>query len=326
MSLTAAAKDELAKIVSESRADYRAEISALLRFAGGVNIVSGSIVVEAELDSALATRRLQIALVELYRTASSVVTVSGGGLRKNERYVVRVINGAEKLARDTGLIDKSGRPVRGLPPELVAGSTSACIAAWRGAFLARGSLTEPARCAALEVTAPGPESALALVGLARRLGANAKSREVRQVYRVAVRENDSIVSLLEKMGAIQSLSLWKEHRSKRSKRGEVNRLANFDDANMRRSTRAAVLAGARVRRAFEILGDDIPDHLVAAGKLRLQYKQASLEELGQLSTPQLTKDAVAGRIRRLLNMADKEAHERGIPDTESGLNSEMLES
>lgn len=326
MSLTASAKDELARVVTSSRADFRAEISAMLRFAGGIHLVAGSVVVEAELDHAPTAKRLQIALIDLYRTPSQLVVVSSGGIRKSDCYVVRVVEGAEKLARETGLLDKDGRPVVGLTPEIVSGPISACLAAWRGAFLARGSLSEPTRSSSLEVSAPGPEAALALVGMARRLGANAKSREVRSVSRVAVRENDSINTLLSKMGAVSALDSWMLKRETREKRGEVNRLANFDDANMRRSTRAAVLAGARVRRAFEILGDDIPAHLVAAGELRLKYKQASLEELGQYSEPQLTKDAVAGRIRRLLAMADKRAEELGIPDTEAGLNTESHDS
>ena len=87
----------------------------------------------------------------------------------------------------------------------------------------------------------------------------------------------------------------------------------------------AWIAGARVERAFEILGDDVPAHLLEAGTLRLKYKQASLEELGKHTNPPLTKDAVAGRIRRLLALADKVAHERGIPDTESALTLDMLE-
>lgn len=112
---------------------------------------------------------------------------------------------------------------------------------------------------------------------------------------------------------------------RREVRGTANRLANFDDANLRRSAQAAVAAGARVERAFEILGDEVPDHLIQAGKLRLEHKQASLEELGTLSEPPLTKDAVAGRIRRLLAMADKKAYELGIPDTEANLTQEMLD-
>ena len=89
---------------------------------------------------------------------------------------------------------------------------------------------------------------------------------------------------------------------RREVRATANRLANFDDANLRRSARAAVAAGARVERAMELLGEDIPDHLREAGVLRLEHKQASLEELGQLAKPPMTKDAVAGRIRRLLAM------------------------
>ena len=79
-----------------------------------------------------------------------------------------------------------------------------------------------------------------------------------------------------------------------------------------------------VDRAMEILGDEIPDHLKLAGTLRLEHKQASLEELGQLHDPVLTKDAIAGRIRRLLAMADKRAQDLGVPDTEASLTPEML--
>jgi len=40
----------------------------------------------------------------------------------------------------------------------------------------------------------------------------------------------------------------------------------------------------------------------------------------------MTKDAVAGRIRRLLALADKRASELGLPDTESTVTPEMLSS
>ncbi|MBB1020445.1 DNA-binding protein WhiA, partial [Dietzia sp. E1] len=47
--------------------------------------------------------------------------------------------------------------------------------------------------------------------------------------------------------------------------------------------------------------------------------------LGQLADPPMTKDAVAGRIRRLLSMADRKAAELGIPDTESVVTEDMLD-
>src|SRR5699024_11304158 len=85
----------------------------------------------------------------------------------------------DALARQTGLLDARGRPIRGLPPQVVSGGTCDAVAAWRGTFLARGSLTDPGRSSALEVTCPGPGAALALVGAARRLGITAKARETR---------------------------------------------------------------------------------------------------------------------------------------------------
>jgi DNA-binding protein WhiA len=141
---------------------------------------------------------------------------------------------------------------------------------------------------------------------------------------VVVGDGDAIGVLLTRLGAHESVLAWEERRMRREVRATANRLANFDDANLRRSARAAVAAAARVQRAMEILGPTIPDHLKEAGDLRINHGQASLEELGSLATPPMTKDAIAGRIRRLLAMADKRAQELGIPDTESGLSPDLL--
>lgn len=324
MAMTPAVKDELSHLDVSKTCCRKAEVSALLRFAGGLHVVGGRIVIEVEVDSGATARRLRRDLHDVYGQDGELAVVHGSGVRKGTRYVVRVLERADQLARQTGLVDGTGRPVRGLPPSVVNGAVCDAEAAWRGAFLAHGSLTEPGRSSSLEITCPGPETALALVGAARRLGLAAKAREVRGVDRVVIRDGDAIGAMLTHMGAHDSVLAWEERRMRREVRATANRLANFDDANMRRSARAAVAAGARVERALEILGDDIPDHLEAAGRLRLDHKQASLEELGALSVPPLTKDAIAGRIRRLLAMADKRAADLGIPDTEAGLPPEAL--
>ena len=325
MSLTSDMKDELARSAVPSQSAMAAEVCAILRFSGGLHLVGGRILIEAELDSSVAVRRLRAFLTSLYNVESFVVVVSGSSLRRAKRYVVRVVHRADELARLTGLVDGAGRPVRGLPATLVASGKDEAAAVWRGAFLARGSLLEPGRSSSLEITCPGPEVALAMVGLARKLGATVRSKEVRGSDRVTARDSEAISALIRALGAPATHVAWEQRRERREARGSANRLANFDDANLRRSARAAVAAGARVERAFAILGDDVPDHLRQAGELRIQFKQASLEELGKHTDPPLTKDAVAGRIRRLLAMADKVAHERGIPDTESALTLDMLD-
>ena len=277
MAMTAAVKDELARLEVTKPCCRKAEASSILRFAGGLHIVAGHIVIEAELDTGAAARRLRKDIAEIYGHSSELVVLAPSGLRKGNRFVVRVTRDGEALARQTGLIDGRGRPVRGLPPQVVSGAMCDAEAAWRGAFLAHGSLTEPGRSSALEVTCPGPEAALALAGAARRLGIAGKAREVRGVDRVVIRDGDAIGALLTRLGAHDSVLAWEERRMRREVRATANRLANFDDANLRRSARAAVAAGARVERAMEILGDDVPEHLASAGRLRLEHKQASLE-------------------------------------------------
>lgn len=318
MALTADVKAELANVVVSKTTVRAAELATILRFAGGLHLISGRIAVESELDTVELAKRVRRDLAELYGVRSELAVISASGARRTNQFLVRVLDG-ETLARQTGLLDARRRPVRGLPNRLTTGSQEELAAVWRGAFLARGSLTDPGRSAAIEVTCPGNEAAMALVGAASRLKISAKAREVRGVHRVVIRDGEAISAMLVHMGATATVVAWEELRQRREVRATANRLVNFDDANLRRSAQAAVAACSRVERAMEILRESVPDHLRYAGELRLRFRDASLDELGHHADPPMTKDAVAGRIRRLLAMADKVAIEQGIPGTDANL-------
>nr|WP_241249332.1 DNA-binding protein WhiA [Agrococcus sp. KRD186] len=312
-------KEELARVRVTRPQTKAAEVATLLRFAGGLHVISNRVAVESELDSAAAARRLARSILELYGVRAEIAKISSSSNRTSGAYLVRVIAEGETLARQTGLMDARRRPVRGLPNKVTTGSLEDLAGIWRGAFLAQGSLSDPGRSAALEVACPGNEAAMALVGAAGRLGVPAKSREVRGAHRVVIREGEPISRMLTTMGAHQTVQAWAELRQRREVRATANRLVNFDDANLRRSAQAAVAACARIERALEILGPEVPEHLAYAGRLRLENRDASLDELGHLAKPTMTKDAVAGRIRRLLAMADRSAQDQGIPGTESAV-------
>lgn len=319
MALTADVKDELARVEVSKTTVRAAELATILRFSGGLHLISGRIAVESELDSTHLARRVRRDLAEIYGVRSDVSVISASGIRKANHYLVRVVEGGETLARQTGLLDARRRPIRGLPNRLTTGTKEELAAVWRGAFLAQGTLTDPGRSAALEIACPGNEAAMALVGAAGRLKVPAKAREVRGVHRVVIRDGEAISAMLVHMGANATVLSWEELRQRREVRATANRLVNFDDANLRRSAQAAVAACARVERALEILDGDMPEHLRYAGELRLRFRDASLDELGHHSEPPMTKDAVAGRIRRLLAMADKRAEDLGIPGTDANL-------
>ena len=326
MALTTDLRYELARL-KPSRSELRlAELSVILRFTAAVHVLNGTMILEAEFDSSQLANRVKSELKELFGVDSKIDILHASGIRKSSKHLLRVLKQADLLIRQTGLYYPTGKPVRGIHSRFISDSAEVAAAVWRGALITNGSLTDPGRSSSLEISCPSNEVASSLVGLAKRLGVNgAKSREVRGVHRVVVREGDEISQLLNTIGATTIQDKWDSLRAKREVRSTANRLANFDDANLRRSAQAAVAAGARVARALEILGDDIPEHLKYAGELRLKHKQASLDELGHLSNPPMTKDAVAGRIRRLLAMADKKAEEMGIPNTEAYLSDDTAE-
>ena len=314
-SKTVAAKDELCQVLTRSAEARRAETTTLLRLAGGLVIAAGRITVDAEVDHLATALRLRKDLYEVYGSTAAVHGRPRGPHGENQ-FLVRVTHNAEHLARQTGLIDRRGRPVRGLPSHVVSGNSREVEATWRGAFLARGSLSPSGHARGMEVVCPGPESALALVGAARRLGVNARARETRGVDRVTIRDNDVIETVLERIGAPSAATAWTTHPFRPlSIASSPPPNSRLEDSNRRRSAHAAIVTAARVQRALDILGDRAPTQLADAGRLRIENKDAALEELGRQSNPPLSKDAIAGRIRRLLALADREAHRVGLPDT-----------
>ncbi|MFV0434486.1 MAG: DNA-binding protein WhiA [Leucobacter sp.] len=323
MPSTAEVKSELVRLPVQRTGERVAEVATILRLAGGLHTISGRIALEAELHTPQIVQRVRKDLAELYGVRSEAKQLPPTSARPGApQFLVRVIDG-ETLARQLGLLDQRRRQIRGLPNRLTTGAQPELAAIWRGAFLARGGITGPGRSVGLEVICPTSEVSMALVGAAGRLGIEAKGREIRGQYRVLIRDSEAIGDMLGAMGAEHARTQWTELRKARETRATANRLVNFDDANLRRSAQASVAACARVERALEILGDDIPEHLRYAGELRLRFRESSLDDLGARADPPLTKDAIAGRIRRLLAMADKEAQSRGIPGTEANLPEEI---
>ena len=309
-SMTAEVKHELCRVVERSVAVRKAEVAAFLRFAGGLRVVDGRVVVDAEADHLRIAQRVQRDLQDLYGCNAQIQHATHNGARVLGPMHVHVVKGAEELARRIGLIDHWGRPICGVPSSLLRSRGDEAEGLWRGAFLAGGTLNGSGASAGLDISCPGSEVGSTLVDAADHLGVAAKARVVRGGHHVRVRDGQQVRALLCRIGAPHAVGLWAEQQS----RHESSPLArsNFESANARRCSDAAAVTVVRVREALEVLGDSTPANLVQAGQLRIQYPAASLAELGQLATPQLSKDAVAGRIRRLLAIADTMDGEESI--------------
>ena len=169
-----------------------------------------------------------------------------------ETYVVLVTRNVVALALQTGLVDRRKQQVRGLPSEVVNGSIAQIKAAWRGAFMARGFLSDPGKASFLEIACPTEEAAMALCGVARRLGIQAKHRTLRSSERVTLKDPTPSNACSSSWAPPVRPANGRQALRRRGPR-QANRLANFDDANMRRSAKAAAEACDKVRQALRFL-------------------------------------------------------------------------
>src|SRR5258708_18776032 len=97
MALTGLVKDELSRVTVLKPCCRKAEVSTLLRFAGGLHLAAGRLVVEAELDTRAAARRRRKDVAEAFGHSSELIVLGPSGLRKGNRYVVLLHEDAESL-------------------------------------------------------------------------------------------------------------------------------------------------------------------------------------------------------------------------------------
>ena len=121
MALTGLVKDELSRVTVLKPCCRKAEVSTLLRFAGGLHLAAGRIVVEAELDTGAVARRLRKDIAEVFGHSSEMIVLAPSGLRKGNRYVVRVQKDGDSLARQTGRVPGPWLPDRAGPVDVPGG-------------------------------------------------------------------------------------------------------------------------------------------------------------------------------------------------------------
>ena len=289
----------LARVAPPARdRDAGAEAAAIVRWARAPGPAD---VLAAELDSPEAAVRLVSLLT---RIGASDGVVHGDA----ERGVWRVEvpdpedppAGSDLLATRLGLVDARGRSLPQPPAWLTGGSLPGAVATWRGALLARRHVEHRGGRAAVVVDCPAPGPALALAELGLRLGVRAGTQRAEGAARVVVADPDEVALLLTTCGGRATAAA-----------AGVDEPAGdptSGSANDARATVAASRAGTAVAEAFATLaraGVDVPEALADAGRLRLAHPDLGLADLAARADPPLSKDALAGRLRRLLTLAHR---------------------
>lgn len=175
----------------------------------------------------------------------------------------------------------------------------------RGAFLAGGSVTDPAKGYHMELTTTHTSVARETDLLIRELMGYAPKTAKRSGGQVLyLKQSEQISDFLTCLGApVASMGIM-EARLEKELNNKVNRRCNCDDANTSKVVEAAQQQLNAIRILKEAgLGEKLPEKLKQAADAREANPSASLSELAAMMDPPITKPAMNSRMKKLEQLA-----------------------
>lgn len=306
MSFSAITKEELARLSDLKPCCDLAELAALVRMDGTLQISANhKYALNVITESAPVARKIYRLAKHILESQVDIVVRRKLRLRKNNSYLVRIYpRGLSDLQR-LGLLDEESRIQPGIAKTLIKHRCDQ-RAYLRGAFLAGGSINNPEGTYHLEIISNDVNHASAICRLLNKfnLGAKVSTRKNWQV--VYLKESEHIVEFLGLIGAHHALLEFENVRVLKDMRNQVNRLVNCETANLNKTVDAAVRQVENIELIEQTVGMHVLQPAIREmAELRLQYPDATLKELGEMTHPKVGKSGVNHRMRKIDELADK---------------------
>ncbi|WP_352418726.1 DNA-binding protein WhiA [Proteiniborus sp.] len=312
MSFSSKTKNELSRIQTDNSCCILAELAALIRMSGSIQISGlGRVNLKFTTENAAIARRIFSLLKSLYNVNTEVMVRKNKQLKKNNNYLMIVSNSkdAEKILIDTGVLKKDSKQHYvinyGITKDLV--SNRCCKRAYiRGAFLGGGSISNPEKTYHLEFVTHSQQHSEDLSQLINSFGLNSKIVLRKESYVVYLKEGEQIVDLLNIIEAHSALLKLEDIRILKEVRNNVNRIVNCETANLEKTINASLRQIHNIEYIDKVIGiDNLPENLVDIARLRLLHRDASLKELGMMLNPTIGKSGVNHRLRKLEEIAEQ---------------------
>jgi len=301
VSFSAGAKTEVCRVFPQKRCCALAECFGILLFcnsfgADGIRIITES-------------REFAQMLPKLFKKAFSL-TFDQLPEQDAIGKMVFLITQPSKLAFIMNAYGFDVADTLSLHVNLAVVEEDCCKAAFlRGAFLAGGSVTDPAKGYHVELnTTHGSVSRETFALLQDTLSFSPKIACRAGGYILYIKQSELISDFLTFLGAPVAAMGIMEARLEKELNNKVNRRCNCDEANTSKVVEAsqeqlAAIRILRVRGVFEKL----PQKLQQAMLAREQNPESSLTELASMMEPPITKPAMNHRLKKLVALAKEES-------------------
>ena len=311
LSFSSTTKNELSRIDIEENCCILAELAALIRMNGSIQINGvGRVNLKFSTENAAIARRIFTLIKSLYNIQTEVMVRKNKQLKKNNNYLVFIdySNNAEKILLDTGVLKQDKYSYYSIsysiPEHLV--KERCCKRAYiRGAFLGGGSISNPEKTYHLEFVTNSKEHSEDLCNLINTFGLNSKIVIRKDNYVVYLKEGEQIVDLLNIIEAHTSLLKLEDIRILKEVRNNVNRIVNCETANLAKTINASIRQINNIKYIDSVIGiNNLPENLIDIARLRVENRDASLKELGEMLNPSVGKSGVNHRLRKLDEIAE----------------------
>ncbi len=311
MSFSSEVKEELTRRSGTARHCKIAEMAAILSMCGQIHMNERwQFSLKIQTENAAVSRKYFTLLRKTFNINTEISIARNPSLKKSSVYTILINDPTEALrvleaVKLVRCKDDSWEILNLVNP--VVFQKDCCKRAFiRGAFLSSGSISDPEKFYHFEIVCQSLEKAEQIKGIIQSFRIDAKIVIRKKTYVVYVKEGAQIVDLLGIMEANVALMNLENIRILKDMRNSVNRKVNCEAANINKTVNAAVKQIEDIRYIENTVGfQKLSEGLEEIARMRLQYPEATLKELGMMLNPQVGKSGVNHRLRKLSAIAEE---------------------
>lgn len=315
MSFSSEVKEELVKKTDSARHCQIAEFAAFMGMSGNVSETDDArVCIEFVTENELTVEKFYELLFKIF------------GIKEDSDTNIQLRSGKETIIRITAQEDVAKilmtlkwcddqftqiEPVFA-DPRIVR--MDCCKKAFiRGAFMERGSISDPNKFYHYEIVCKYEEDAEVLKEMLMFFGMDAKVIARKNSFIVYMKEGNNITDTLNLMGAVVSQMNLYNVMILKGISNDVNRKVNCETANLNKTIEAAVKQIKDIEYIRDTVGlDSLSDGLTQVALLRLENPDMNLKDLGELLDPPVGKSGVNHRLRKIGEKADELRESYGV--------------
>lgn len=309
MSFSSSVKNEVARKKLSDICDMTAELSGMLPMCGALKFNQFQIVtLSFNTENASVARRIFTFLKRYYSEDVEVVVSKSKQLKKNNIYSVILKDGSavKTLLYDSDFIKDENVFMPNYKPFFLLENDCCKRSYIRGAFLGAGSISNPEKSYHLEFVSNNEEHAKFLSSLINSYNLNSKIIKRKENYVIYLKEAEQISDLLAIIGATNSVLEFENIRVVKYMKNRVNRIVNCETANLNKTVNASVKQVNDILYIKESIGlNSLPEPLREVAVLRVENRDSSLKEIGEMLDPPVGKSGINHRLNKIKKIASK---------------------